>query len=92
MAATVVALIVWRFKLPHLPRTPDSVAAVMSYICASRMVEDFEGSECLSSGMMMKRVEGLKKRYRYGSLIGMDGATRWAVDETYGLDIGSSGR
>lgn len=81
MAATVVALIVWRFKLPLLPRTPDSVAGFMIYICASRMVEDFEGSEFLSSGMMMKKVEGLKKRYRYGNLIWMDRARRWAIDE-----------
>jgi Protein of unknown function (DUF3433) len=81
MALTIVALVIWRFKLPYLPRRPDSVAAIMSYICASRMVEDFEGSECLSTGMMQKRVEGLKKRYHYGSLIGVDGARRWAVDE-----------
>jgi hypothetical protein len=67
--------------LPHLPRKPDSVAAVMSYLCASRMVEELEGSEYLSSKQMQLRVEGLKKRYTYGKIVGMDERERWAIDE-----------
>ena len=85
MVVAIIALLLrrWRGGL-NLPRTPDTLAAVMSYICASQMLDDFEGLECLDKGERDRRIVALKKRYEYGQRRGVDGVVRWAVDEQYG--------
>ncbi|OCL13147.1 hypothetical protein AOQ84DRAFT_226305 [Glonium stellatum] len=72
---------VWRKALPHLPRKPDSVAKVMTYVCHSRMNDDFEGMEALSMKERDKKIMALKKRYKYSLLIKEDGRRAWVVDE-----------
>src|SRR5204862_6508296 len=41
MVVALLALFWWRRK-PELPRMPNTVAAVLSYLCASEMLEDFK--------------------------------------------------
>src|SRR5204862_2991610 len=48
MLVVLSAVNVWRRFLPHLPRKPDSVAAVITYVCESKMNTDFEGLERVS--------------------------------------------
>ena len=42
MIVATVALVVWRSRAPDLPRPPDTVAAVISYVADSRMLDDLK--------------------------------------------------
>jgi hypothetical protein len=80
MLAIVVVINVWRRFLPHLPRNPNNVANVLSYVVGTRMCDDFEGLERLKVADRDKRIRALGKRYGYRKRE-VDGAERWIVDE-----------
>ncbi|TKA63885.1 hypothetical protein B0A49_08402, partial [Cryomyces minteri] len=73
MVLVVVALLFWRRRAPHLPRDPDTLAAVMSYVGASRMLDDFEGLEGAESKERDRTVKSWGKTYGYGWFVGRDG-------------------
>jgi hypothetical protein len=74
--------IIWRaFVLPELPRKPDNVASVMTYVCESRMVRDFAGLERASQKERDKSIVALGKTYGYGMVQKPDGKRSWAVDD-----------
>lgn len=64
----------------RLPRTPDTVAAVWSYVCASVMLEDFAGLGALEGKERDGWVEGWGRRYGMRWDCGVDGVGRWRVD------------
>jgi len=68
-------------RLPHLPRAPDTLAGVMSYLCNSRMLEEFEGCETLGNGEFEKRIVAGGKTYEYRRNFGMDRKIRWMIVE-----------
>jgi hypothetical protein len=81
MIIGVISLIAWKRRLPDLPRAPDTIAAVVSYVADSRMLDDFEGFEYLDDREMNSRLTGTGKRYVYGKRPGSDGQLRYLVDE-----------
>jgi hypothetical protein len=81
MVIAVIALIIWKRRLPDLPLAPDTVAAVLSYISDSRMLSDFEGCEYLNDRDLGNRIAGLGKRYVYGKRPGSDRQSRYLIDE-----------
>jgi len=86
MVIGVVALIVWKRHTPDMPRPPDTVAGVMSYVADSRMLEDFEGAEFLDDRDLTTRISNLGKKYKYGRQPGSDGQMRYMVDEQTSLN------
>ncbi|KAJ2901772.1 uncharacterized protein MKZ38_001392 [Zalerion maritima] len=83
-----------RSKLPRLPRRPDSVAAVMTYVAQTEMVSDFEGLEGAKVKERDMRIRGLGKRYaygwrRWGTMGDVDTSYRGATG--YSTDSGSRG-
>jgi hypothetical protein len=81
MICGIVCMILWRRNAPELPRAPDTVLGVMSYVADSKMLYDFEGCEYLESKYMDNRINDLGKKYMYGRCQGVDGQLRWMVDE-----------
>ena len=81
MSLGVVALIIWKSRLPKLPRAPDTIAAIASYVADSKMLDDFEGCEYLGNRDLFNRIAGLGKRYTYGKRPGSDGQSRYLIDE-----------
>jgi hypothetical protein len=81
MVLGVVALFLWKRRLPHLPRAPNTIATVASYLADSRMLDDFEGCEYLGNRDLSNRIAGLGKRYVYGRRPGSDGHSRYLIDE-----------
>ncbi len=71
----------WRRQLPHLPRRPDSIAAVMTYVAGTSMARDFYGLEEDSTRERNKAIRGLDKTYAYGWRKEEGGRVRWVVDE-----------
>jgi hypothetical protein len=84
MVVAIISLLLWRWRwqgMLDLPRRPETLAAVISYVCASRMLDDFEGLECLDGGQRDQQIVGMRKRYGYGRRRCVDGVVRWAIDE-----------
>jgi len=82
MLTQLVLVIFWRRKLPHLPRRPDTIAAVMTYVAETSMVKDFQGLESMSTKERNKAVAEMGKVYAYGWRQEPDQrGIRWLVDE-----------
>jgi hypothetical protein len=81
LVAVLLGVNIWRRYLPPLPRKPSSVAAVMTYVCQSSMVADFEGLERVGVEKRDVEIKRLGKVYGYGLKVNEEKGTRWAVDE-----------
>jgi hypothetical protein len=72
----------WRRALPHLPRRPDTIGAVMTYVAGTSMVRDFYGLEEMSVRERNKAIRRVGKVYAYGwRKEDESGRVRWVVDE-----------
>ena len=65
---------------PKLPRTPNTMAAVLSYLCAGRMTEDFAAFACSGREARNRIVEDWGREYVFDVGRGVDGVVRWGVD------------
>lgn len=82
MVVQLVLVNMWRRSLPHLPRRPDTIAAVMTYVARTTMVTDFHGLEEKSVRERNKAVRKMGKTYAYGwRKEDESGRARWVVDE-----------
>ena len=85
MLIALIAVLIWRRSNPTMPRTPDTLASVWTYLCASHMLEDFDGMEFLSEAVRDKVIRDSGRKYFYGMATGSDGRDRYMVDhETSG--------
>lgn len=78
-----------------LPRKPETIAAVLSYLCTSRMAMDFANMkmENMNSHERDDMIVALGRRYRFGLMMGEDGQERYCVDYDDDVcDDGSSER
>lgn len=74
-------LVYARRRHPFLPREPSTIAAVLAFIYASNMLNDFIDTERLNNKQMEQRLIGLGKRYGLGWFRGRDGKIHCAIDE-----------
>ncbi|GAB1311457.1 hypothetical protein MFIFM68171_01667 [Madurella fahalii] len=70
---------------PHLPRRPDAIAAVMTYVADTEMARGFDGLDPAgASGTTRERDRAIcrmGKAYAYGWRREKEGRVRWVVDE-----------
>lgn len=66
---------------PFLPRQPSTIAAVLAFIHASKMLYDFIDTETLGNKDMEERLKKKGKRYGLGWFKGRDGQWHCAIDE-----------
>ncbi|CCF36520.1 hypothetical protein CH063_08071, partial [Colletotrichum higginsianum] len=64
-----------------MPRRPDSVASVMTYVAGTTMSRDFVAVSGLERKAAEKAIGSLGKRYAYGLKVEENGRQRWVVDE-----------
>jgi len=69
---------IWKRALPNIPRKPNSIAAVIMHVYDSKMCDDFEGTEELTTRERDERIKALNKQYYCG--VRQD-TQRWIVDE-----------
>ncbi|KAK4189055.1 hypothetical protein QBC35DRAFT_450672 [Podospora australis] len=81
MLAQLVLVVIWRRSLPHLPRRPDTIAAVMTYVAGTSMARDFYGLEEMSTKERNRAICEMRKVYAYGWRQEPEGGIRWIVDE-----------
>ncbi|KAF6833891.1 hypothetical protein CMUS01_06396 [Colletotrichum musicola] len=74
-------VVYWRSNLPHLPRRPDSVASVMTYVAGTEMGRNFDSVAGMGDQTARKSIKELGRRYAYGLRVEDDGRRRWVVDE-----------
>ena len=84
MIAQLIGISLWRRKLPHLPRAPESIASVMTYVAGTSMARDFNGLEQLKRKDRDQAIRDLEKSYAYWWRREEDGRVRWVVDEVPG--------
>ncbi|KAK5116293.1 hypothetical protein LTR85_009265 [Meristemomyces frigidus] len=78
----VVALVIFsRRAEPKIPRKPDTLGAVMSYMAGSRMLDDFDGLNGQGDDNRDRRVRLLRKKYVFKKMTRRDGKYAWTVDE-----------
>lgn len=77
----VTTLVYIRRRHPFLPREPSTIAAVLAFIYASNMLNDFIDTEKLNNKQMETRLMTLGKTYGLGWFRGRDGKTHCAIDE-----------
>jgi hypothetical protein len=65
IACTVIVSNIWRRRLPHLPRKPDNVAAVLSYVAGSQVCANFEGVERARIPVRDRRIIALGRKYAF---------------------------
>ncbi|KAL2436554.1 hypothetical protein ABEF95_011980 [Exophiala dermatitidis] len=75
------SLVYWRRGHPFLPREPSTIAAVLAFIYASKMLTDFIDTERLNNKQMERRLKTLGKTYALGWFRGRDGQIHCAIDE-----------
>lgn len=69
----IVAVLYYDYRPgKYLPRLPTSIAAVISYVYASRALEDFGSWEAESKRR--------KRRYAFGRFVGTDGKTHIGIE------------
>lgn len=83
MIIVTAAIIILRFREPKIPRKPATLGAVMSYLCSSRMLDDFEGTECLDERSRDQRVRSWCKKYEFTETVRRDGKLAWALDDAF---------
>ncbi len=81
MLVQLIFVNLWRRQLPHLPRRPDTIAAVMTYVAGTNMARDFYGLDEQSTGERNRSIRSLNKTYAYGWRREENGRIRWIVDE-----------
>lgn len=81
LAIGVACLVYHRRRHPFLPRSPSTIAAVLSFIYSSKMLTDFIDTERLDNKGMEARLTNLNKRYALGWFRGRDGKVHCAIDE-----------
>ena len=79
--AGITVLVYLRRRHPFLPREPSTIAAVLAFIYASNMLNDFIDTERLNNKQMETRFKTIGKRYGLGWFRGRDGKTHCAIDE-----------
>lgn len=75
------SLVYIRRRHPFLPREPSTIAAVLAFIYASKMLTDFIDTERLNNRAMEVRFKTINKRYGLGWFRGRDGEIHCAIDE-----------
>ncbi|ERF75313.1 hypothetical protein EPUS_00105 [Endocarpon pusillum Z07020] len=66
---------------PFLPRQPSTIAAVLAFIHASKMLDDFIDTERLSNKDMERKLKEKGKKYGLGWFKGRDRQWHCAIDE-----------
>jgi len=81
MVLVILGLLFWKRKLRDMPRKPDTLAGVMSYLCDSHLLMDFEGCDTITGAELDKRIGRSGKRYEFGQFVGVSGKQRWMIEE-----------
>ena len=81
-----------RDVLVNLPRHPDTIASVLSYLCGGRLVDDFADLARLKGKKRNRIVQGWKRRYVLKKDLDRDGVRRLGVDYDGGGGEGGENR
>ena len=76
----VIAVMMRRRRL-SMPRLPYSIAAIISYLYAAHMLDNFVGLSMWPTGERNEEIQKLGKTYGFGWTTGADGVLRIGVDQ-----------
>lgn len=84
----IVVTMVWWLNvraIRRMPRRPDTIGNILSYVCGSEMVKDWNSSfaihmECLGQKARDTLIIQSGRRFCFGRMHGMDERERWCID------------
>jgi len=76
-----VILVFFRRRSACMPRLPYSIATVVVYLYAARMLRNLVGLSMLSTKERNKKIAGMEQTYGFGWTTSVDGNIRVGVDE-----------
>lgn len=79
---TIVSVLIRRASNPDIPRNPDTLANTLLYLCGSNMVQqhiEVAGDDGSDDKQLIHECAG--KQFDFGWSSGVDGRTRWTVNE-----------
>lgn len=76
----LIVLASFAIEWPHLPLDPRTIAGAMFYVCDSRMLAAFEGTDDEDKSERDLDVRYLRSVYGYGIIQGVSGEERMGVD------------
>lgn len=65
---------------PNLPRRPDTVASLFSYLCGSQLLEDFADLSTVDTKTQRKHIERASRTYVLKEKLTRDQLVRWTID------------
>ncbi|KAH0565071.1 hypothetical protein GP486_001539 [Trichoglossum hirsutum] len=80
MLASLAWVAVRETRVTSLPRRPDTIAAVLLYLCGGRMVKDFQGMAEAEGRLRDKTLMKMGKNYWLGKVEGVDGIERIGIE------------
>jgi hypothetical protein len=80
MLASLVWVAVRATRALALPRRPDTIAAVLLYLCGGKMVKDFQGLAVVEERLRDRVLVRMEKNYWLGKVVGGDGVERVGID------------
>ncbi|KAK5072462.1 hypothetical protein LTR51_005099, partial [Lithohypha guttulata] len=88
--AVVLVTMAWWLKVSvirRMPRQPDTIGSMLSYLCGSEMVRDWNSDstsatpmEYLSRKERDTLVKSSERRFCFGRMLGVDDRERWCID------------
>ncbi|KAK5094988.1 hypothetical protein LTS08_008384 [Lithohypha guttulata] len=86
----VLVTMAWWLKVSvirRMPRQPDTIGSMLSYLCGSEMVRDWNSGsmsampmEYLSRKERDTLVKSSERRFCFGRMLGVDDRERWCID------------
>lgn len=81
MFITSVILLVTRFRSSRIPRRPDTLGVVMTYLAGGHLPYAFEVTEYVSDDEWDSAVRSQGKMYRLQEMRRENGTYAWTIDE-----------
>ena len=79
----VWSIVFWRIKKRDLPRSPETIAGALSYLCESKLPRNLRHMKGLNDGERRKAIKAIDRDYVLVLMPGMDGGgLRWTIDST----------
>lgn len=86
MVITNIGVFFWRRGNPAMPRNPDTLANIASYLCSSHMIPEMSKLSTISQTGLNQSIKLGGHKYWFARGIGMDERVRWMIDDDQELN------
>lgn len=78
-----IGLLISRLRTSYIPRRPDTLGPVMSYLAGGQLPYEFEGTDHFTEHERDSRIQMKRKKYRLSETKTASGTWSWTIDEVH---------